>query len=112
MTKSVNYITICLIALSSFLFTLSGNAQEYKNAGDCLEQPAWVFTEAEFDTLLITWQASIEKDSLNMEIIALQDSLLKEYKELDENKKLGFFRWPTVSEWVLLSLAVLGWVSK
>lgn len=110
--KSVTSISIFLIVLSSLLFAPLASAQEFKVEGECLDESSWVFTEAEFDTLLVTLQTSAEADSINAEIIALQDSLILEYKELDENENLGFWRWPTISEWVLMALATLGWVSN
>jgi hypothetical protein len=109
--KNASVIAIFSIVLTSLFLPVIGNTQEYKEAGECLDSPAWVFTEAEFDTLLVNLQADAETDSINAEIIALQDSVITEYKELDEDEKLGFFRWPTISEWVIMALGALGWAT-
>lgn len=112
MMKSAISISIFLIALTSLFSPTIAVGQEFKVEGECLDAPSWIFTEAEFDSLLITLQSSVEQDSVNQEIISLQDSLIQEYQELDENEQLGFWRWPTISEWVLMALAALGWVSN
>jgi hypothetical protein len=94
--------------ITSFTFSpLINNvkAQTLITPVDTTQVSHWVFTEAEFDSLLVSLHKDAKQDSINLEIIALQDSIIKDFESLDNTNK--FWSWPDATEAGLIILGIL-----
>lgn len=73
------YQKIRLSILTTFLVSFNLQGQEIATAPTVVETGSIIFTQAEFDTLLVKLEVCVNKDSLLM----VQDSLILEYQHLD-----------------------------